>query len=1329
MRTHTTEIEPMQLTRSNIEHKQVIDKIRRDNSTAAKSMLESMANALDIISSDLYSENQRFIYELIQNADDAALGGRNEITFDFFPEYIIMAHNGQAFNESDVEALNSVGRGTKGGDQKKTGYKGIGFKSVFGKSAKVAIFSNGYHFRFDKEEVKKQYSGNNMPWQMMPLWCNEEYLERIQAYMEYSVVIYIERGRTDDILSDIMKLLLDGNILLFLRSIKQITVREKGTLVNTLTKKTSKIAHNLDAVDLERNGELISSWLLSLFCGIKINREISDLIREDSKSPEKLKLATETEISFAARISKGHIKGLSGDESKIYTYLPTNISSYQLPFLFNANFLTTANREDLHQDSEWNQWLFRIMGYKLFEWLSIITSTKYRANLFELIPDLPEIHNTLAKSLSQSISENVGSQKFIPTRAGLKSLREVIYDNTGLTETPFLSDKRLAEYLSSVKGQDFDSTAIVDKDIVLTAGIRKLGIRVFDHKDVPELFYSKEFQEGHTFKLNVDLIEYVYLQVNSGKQKQKWFDIISRLPFLLSKGQGLLPPVAICFPSHDYKNEFGESVTVINGHVYNAIDKNPVLRNWLESLGVKEPSDIAYIENEVIGRIDDAVTDTNYIQVTRFLYNQSRKGFLDSSHYEALKKLKLKTVDGGFIQAQYCYMHSDYRPRLNLMEYTDKINFTDNGYIRAGDIIGDWNSFLHRIGVGEDLEFEEYYRISRDSMEDVPLDADFLRENGGCEYERWLYASGTKYFPYHHFSFSRIRYVELTTDYGFSKLFWGDIIKKIEPSRLNTDFRGFWGGYGMPGSTQGERADFSYMGWILSNKAVIPTTLNNTMLAADVFVNSEAVKEIAGNYLPVLQVECIPNKEWTAFLGLKTELSLDDCLLVLEKIAEKGIKEGAVSKGDKHMVGRIYTRLAKHLSGEGQDVEERVKAWAKENKLLSFSGAFMDPAELFFISRQEFNETTHLNTIYLPFGSDSDRNDFIGLMKALGVSVVDEFVSEIEGAFEDASLIVKLRAVVPYFAYFVASKEMKDGPSLFKTTSAAIDKLVGFQADSIALRPKAGDELLEGIELDWYSTGNKVYYHGSWTSDIILYDLVPYLLELFELRGYKTELTLMLRSGEEQLCSWLAKKGIDVPGIESSEEYLLTQEILEKLGPVEEHGEVPDVDHSDERSRLTISLEAKQIILEKLKAAGFDVPEDLSIRYTIVKGVSSPAGRETILVIKSAKGGTIFFNPSEWIALASGAQLYVLSYGNVVRNVTIDELIGANEVFFMRFNSEAFAVKTNLALFAQFFRYHKFSHFLFHVPESEAGFDKDFGLSLRNPSAGTLTSDDIKLLD
>jgi HSP90 family molecular chaperone len=112
----------------------------------------SQANSLILLSSGIYTEEERFVFELLQNAVDA----HNEesellnVRMIINDNYFIFMHNGDAFSERDIEGLCDVGNGNKMKDVKKIGYKGIGFKSVFMRSTDVTVLSGDYCFKFDK---------------------------------------------------------------------------------------------------------------------------------------------------------------------------------------------------------------------------------------------------------------------------------------------------------------------------------------------------------------------------------------------------------------------------------------------------------------------------------------------------------------------------------------------------------------------------------------------------------------------------------------------------------------------------------------------------------------------------------------------------------------------------------------------------------------------------------------------------------------------------------------------------------------------------------------------------------------------------------------------------------------------------------------------------------------------------------------------------------------------------------------------------------------------------------------------------------------------------
>jgi hypothetical protein len=94
----------------------------------------------------LYADRTHFIYELLQNAEDA---GATKIHFDLFSDRIEIIHDGRLFSETDVASICSVGRSSKADDATKIGKFGIGFKSVYAYTLSPQIHSGDEHFRID----------------------------------------------------------------------------------------------------------------------------------------------------------------------------------------------------------------------------------------------------------------------------------------------------------------------------------------------------------------------------------------------------------------------------------------------------------------------------------------------------------------------------------------------------------------------------------------------------------------------------------------------------------------------------------------------------------------------------------------------------------------------------------------------------------------------------------------------------------------------------------------------------------------------------------------------------------------------------------------------------------------------------------------------------------------------------------------------------------------------------------------------------------------------------------------------------------------------------
>lgn len=93
---------------------------------------------------DLYPDNAHFVYELLQNAEDA---GAREVTFTLRTEGLSFEHDGtRLFDIGDIESITGISQSTKVEDQTSIGKFGVGFKAVFSYTQTPVIHSGEHSF-------------------------------------------------------------------------------------------------------------------------------------------------------------------------------------------------------------------------------------------------------------------------------------------------------------------------------------------------------------------------------------------------------------------------------------------------------------------------------------------------------------------------------------------------------------------------------------------------------------------------------------------------------------------------------------------------------------------------------------------------------------------------------------------------------------------------------------------------------------------------------------------------------------------------------------------------------------------------------------------------------------------------------------------------------------------------------------------------------------------------------------------------------------------------------------------------------------------------------
>lgn len=1256
---------------------------------ANEDMAEDLAHAVESLSSDIFTEYIRFLFELIQNADDAEAG---DVWINLQPGHIVVAHNGKAFTDQDVKALCSIGRGTKRADQTKTGYKGIGFKSVFGKSKHVAVFSQGFQFKFTNEYRHPQYPDARMPWQIIPVWAErKDYPADVFALpsSDWNVVTVIAMSSTDQLQQDLMELIGNGEVLLFLRHLK--TIRVKGPKEMTIAR-TVKAGHEAyKEVTIRKNDKVISEWITHTFEHISIDPEVRKVLAQDDKTPKKLQEATEAEISFAAKVSKGKITRLTAEESLIYTYLPTKVKNFRFPFLLNSSFLTNAGREELHDDRKWNEWLMEQAGRKIIDWLALLAGTEiYGDQVLMPLPNDSHLGGRLSQHFYQAFESQALKVAFVPSREGkLLKANETLVDRTGLSGATFITAEAVVEYFNISHGTQFGTNSFIRPSVADPAALKRLNGHFLEIDDLDAFFTHEVFRKYHQPEQNYELIKFFYQRSAAGDQRE-WRHRLQTLPFIYAKGKKLRSPEALCFPTIDYKNEFGEGLTVIHSDVYDQVEKDTVIRDWLASLGVKEPSDEAYLENEIIGNIKECVTDVNYRKVARFLFDKSRKGELTATQFQALCALKLMTTGGKLTEAQSCFLSDRFEPRLKLEKVHASGLYVAADYIQAGDLVSEWKSFFLRLGVAESISVAQLRTSRHGGHEGIPTaywDTVYTdAKQQAANYHPHLVTQGNIV------ELSKITFSEHAKQPAFAQLFWAQVLTEITPASLSDKANLHWGYYGSTWPVP------NYITWSFAHEAIFPATTGKCLRASDLLNNLPEIIKVGANVLPIFDCSEVVTDDWLKLIPLRTKLELEDYLKVLEHLANQGgAEEGFRQKPDRERVGLIYAKLAWEIKGYSASKRDMLRAWAEENKLLASDGEFAFPSELKWVKEAgRIVPKGRIRTLLVPEDCPTDEG-FEQLLHELGVEIIDTFNVKAEGEREDTVLMERLKPLVPFLALVTAVRQSEDLIGVLERIETRRKKLSLLQCSELSLVFKTNGEELPGEPMQCHRDWNTIRYKGSWFGKSTLYELVPELARALDVPKLNMDLMRLLQSDLDEIGAFMDELGADVSDLpadvrESALMGLMTDDEDEENIPTSSKN------HLAQAVKNEANREARELVLARLRKDGFDT-SGVDAQHSVVNGVKKD-GKEYPLVIKSYRNTSFKFNirPNEWAQLdRENAMFWVHRGGGSLVVLQLEDLLAANREFHVQFETDTFG-REGMLKFAKAFHYVRNVHFQLDAP-------------------------------
>lgn len=1283
-----------------------------------------LANSLELLSSGIYTEEERFIFELLQNAVDAY----DEISKDhlkirivIFGQYLVFMHNGLPFTNRDIEGICSVGNGNKSKDIKKIGYKGIGFKSVFMHSDLVYIKSENTIFRFDKKywdtpshlpyqdmcsESGREYK---MPWQIIPIYT--EALPFDIDTKDFNVCTFICSGDIATLSSKVENLLSNCDFLLFLRN-SNITIElyEEGRLVKSVGKSTRKIQQITDdayqsEIYLYLNEKSISKWLVYKNENVEVPSKVKSIIRKDPKTPQKLQGAETYDVSFAISLSDNG-KFVSLGNSVLYTYLPTSCH-FGLPFLVNANFMTDAGRQQLVTDSEWNKMIIDSIPRLYLNWVA--TLSDLHSEYVHVLPSLGNSYKVLGDTFSNALKQSLEIIAFIPSLdkpKDKKKVSESIIDSVSLHNA--VSKKIFSKLLKSQYAADFTTNNIisdVDGNILIEYGVRVIDKNVF----VEMLSNSNKYLQGLTvaecFQLCTWMNRCDFLQENQA------VEFLKSTAFLLDEDDTLSMPKDLFFPSlYRDENELAASAKFVSEDLLVSLEEAG-LKDWLSLLGVQELSNLSLVENVLCG--DGYINKNNAIEVLQFIFDVDKEeGVFDHISDYTLKNIKVLTTKDSLKSASELYLDQAYKSSLHIDFECKADAFISHAYIREHDEAFDWLVFFKKLGASDDIQVKEVsYERNTQEFKRFSSYADYAQHH---EYNHSSWTGGNYYmFP----TRLVVKFVSLLDNVNFdmSQFVFEKILCTPISFSLNDDYIFGSTGFGYTKKAflvgRGNCDSYQYLGknyfpWVIENTNILPATNGNLYKVQDIYENTKENHELWGTYLPVLDIQCEIHTSWKEYMPFKKDCSLNDCLDVLRQIWRE--TDEVKKKENVDRISLLYSYICDNFDLTSEANSKTISRWGKGNKILSTDKEFVAPSDLVMVS-EDLGKLDIANQIYRGKHIENRSNRFATLMQAMGVSFISTFEIKYSDKSDENTDFKESLINKKYFLALLSAgldSSLDNYNESIKKLDATLKNIRFVKNESITF--VYGEQ---SIEKKVCSENGNFHYIGDLNVaniELLHHDIAKYL----NITGGKAALmTILQMANFEEIKDYLAEKGYDVSLI--PEDAAPIAEIIVQ-SPQGNKGEFVNISLSDtpyaglsNEQRHDALIEAKEAVRERMESEGYEFTQGLcEDSYGNIYGVMKD-GVEYPLVVHSYKNNNRQFslNAFDWEQLAKPNSMLWVNTHNGVVCIPFYALAKDRGTINISFAAENFDIKDRSIALAQVLRYFKGLRFDFGTLLPNCGSD------------------------
>jgi len=288
---------------------------------------------LDIFE-DFYPDQAHFVFELLQNAEDA---GATEAVFILHKNACVFEHNGtRAFTEADVKAITGIHNSTKGKALDQIGKFGVGFKSVFVYTQTPIVRSGNFAFKITKlvlpEEVERDPAIGAKTRFELP-FNNPQKLAEV-AYTE------IDAGLNE----------LAETTLLFLRNLESIRWQNsRGESGEVLRVRHSE--NHFEVLKQSCGDTTVSSHFL------KFDQSVSGLEKQQVSAAYPLDFLTNVESFDPKKPLAKQLRIVPANPGRVAVFFPAEKETSGLRFHLHAPFVPELSRASI-KETPVNQPLF-----------------------------------------------------------------------------------------------------------------------------------------------------------------------------------------------------------------------------------------------------------------------------------------------------------------------------------------------------------------------------------------------------------------------------------------------------------------------------------------------------------------------------------------------------------------------------------------------------------------------------------------------------------------------------------------------------------------------------------------------------------------------------------------------------------------------------------------------------------------------------------------------------------------------------------------------------------------------------------------------------------